>query len=115
MKSELDRFTGTLEYHASSFGHIQLTDGVDYLREKAKCSWLIDIIESYNDCHRIIKNMPFQLWELSVNENRTAFVFCRDGNKKSPIITQKVAYTDFPLDRIKLYCIDKVVMLPSEY
>lgn len=115
LKSELNQFIGTTQYHPSTFGALKITDGVNYLREAANCYWLIDLIESYNMCHNKVQNMGFQLWNLTVNENRSAYVFCREDTKKRPVVTQKVHYTDFPLNEIKLYCIDKTVLLPSEY
>ena len=49
-----------------------------------------------------------------MNEDRTASLVCDDGNDNI-VYTQHVAFTDFPLDEIKLYFTDNVILLPSEY
>lgn len=38
----------------------------------------------------------------------------RDTGKK-PLISQSIEFSDFPLDSIKIWLIDKVAVLPSEY
>ena len=37
-----------------------------------------------------------------------------DGNDNI-VYTQRIEYTDFPLDEIKLYFVNNVIHLPSEY
>jgi len=115
LKKELDQFCGTTQYHRSTFGTLNVTDGVHYLREKANCYWLIDIVESYNMTDRRVKEAEFQIWGLDVREDRSALIECREYDGKDPLASQEIEYTDFPLDGIKLYCIDRVVLLPGEY
>lgn len=112
LEEELSQFTGTTKYRRSTFGRLNVTDGVHYLREKAKCYWLIDIIESYQP---ELKGVDFQIWGIKVNNDKTAMVYCKEDSDKEPIVTQKLEYTDFPLDYFELYCIDNVVLLKSEY
>ncbi len=38
-----------------------------------------------------------------------------DGKPTGLYLIQRIPYTDFPLPAIKLYLIDGVLMLPSEY
>ena len=56
----------------------------------------------------------FQVWNLKVRSDRSATVFCDDGNGK-PVYTQEIPFTDFPLDEVKLYFANNVIHLPSEY
>lgn len=112
LEEELDQFTGTTKYYGSTFGRLNLTEGVHYLREKANCYWLIDIIESYQP---ELKDVPFQIWGIKVNEDKTATVYCKEDSDRKPIVTQKLEYTDFPLKEFELYCIEGVVLLKSEY
>lgn len=109
---ELSKFTGTQKYYKSTFGRLKLTDGIDFLRNEANCYWLIDIIESYQDK---LRNTPFQIWTLKVNPDKSAVVACKEDTGQPNLIEQKLEYTDFPLDEIEVYCIDGVVLLPSEY
>ena len=112
LEEELSQFIGTTKYHPSTFGTLKLTDGVDYLREKTNCYWFIDIIESYQ---YTLKDVSFQIWGIKFNEDKTAMVYCKEDSDKEPIVIQDLTYTDFPLDKFELYCIDGVVLLKSEY
>jgi hypothetical protein len=62
----------------------------------------------------------FQVWRLIVEPTtRSAMLTMTDGNGISAIITQEIAYTDFPLAEIALWLVASgnhwVLMLPSEY
>jgi len=116
LKQELGQFTGTEHYY--NFMNLKLTDGVKYLAEKGKCWWLLDVILSYQGK---LKNVPFQLWEVVRKTPEIegfdfkATVTCREDAGLKPLVTQLIPYTDFPLDEVKLYLIDGVILLPSEY
>ena len=105
--------TGTSQYHRFSMfsGFPLITDGVLAVAETAKCFWLLDIIGSYQFMRKLDKH--FQVWKLTVNPDKSAVV--EGYNDTTLIITQEIPYTDFPLDEIKLYLIDGIVLLPSEY
>jgi hypothetical protein len=88
------------------------TDGAIALAEAAGCYWLLDIIGSYQTNLKL--DPAFQVWHLTVNlEDHTAVV--RGYNDSTLIITQEIPFTDFPLEAVKLYLIDGVILLPSEY
>ena len=110
--SELEQFTGTTQYYRSSFGRLLLTDGAHYLRERLNCYWLIDIVESYQPK---VRNRPFQLWSINVNPDKSALVEMREDTGLEPLVRQAIKYTDFKLKQYEFFCIDKVVMLKSEY
>jgi len=57
---------------------------------------------------------PFQVWKLSIRDDRTATLTCDDGNG-TVVYRQELGYTDFPLPEITLYFTDNVILLPSEY
>lgn len=115
MLLDLSQFTGSENYYPSTFKTLNVTDGVQYLREKGNCFWLIDIIESYQ---YQLKSEEFQVWKLKVKDDNSAVVICEDGNNNI-LITQELEYTDFikqtGLAEINLYCTTGVVLLPSEY
>jgi len=88
------------------------TDGVIAVAESAGCYWLLDIIGSYQIDERL--DPYFQVWKLVVNhDNSKAVVY--GYNDKTLIITQDIPFTDFPLDDLKLYLMDGIILLPSEY
>ncbi|QDR79607.1 DUF6876 family protein [Sporomusa termitida] len=89
-----------------------ITDGVLVLTEAADCYWLLDVIGSYQNNTKLDKN--FQVWTLNVNtENNSAVI--RGYNDTTLIVTQQIPCTDFPPEEVKLYLIDGVILLPSEY
>ena len=119
----LAHFTGTESYTNLRYPWLRkrflLTDGVQYLAEKAQAYWLMDAIAS----HQINKKVaaePFQVWTLSVNEKHEAILTCTDGDK-TELVRQDIPGTDFPLTSITLYASQddylggRVVMLTSEY
>lgn len=105
---------GTSAYHRFSPipGFPIATDGIIALAEAAGCYWLLDIIGSYQTDKGL--DPHFQVWKLGVNhEDNTAIV--RGYNDTDLIITQEIPYTDFPLEEIKLFLMDGIILLPSEY
>ena len=88
------------------------TDGAVALASAAGCFWLLDIIGSYQGDKRL--DPEFQVWELEVDcENCSGVI--RGYNNTKLIITQEIPWTDFPLDGVKLYLIDGIILLPSEH
>jgi len=115
LQAELAHFTGTEKYHIfNPFAKSVLaTDGAIYLAEKAGAFWLLDIICSLklvSNC----RNKSFITCVLTKNEDESATFKATDGNKKV-LYTQKIPYTDFPLNEITLYFTDNIILLPSEY
>jgi hypothetical protein len=109
LEQGLSQFIGTMEYHRHF--NINITDGVKYLAEVGKCFWLLDLIWSYQPQH---KDKPFQVWQLEV-KGSSAVATMREDTDKPILVRQEIPYTDFALDYIKLYLIDGVLLLPSEY
>ena len=101
-------------YHKySSFTHYPVvTDGVIALAEAAGCYWFLDIIGSYQGDARL--DPHFQVWTLVVNLDKKAGAV-NGFNDKTLILSQDIPFTDFPLDAVKLYLMDGIILLPSEY
>ena len=115
LKMNLEQFTGTEHYyeHQTIGRHnLLLTDGCQYLREKAKCYWLMDLICSWQyKLHR----EPFQVWILKNIGIKGWDIVAEDGNKKQ-LAFQRISYSDFPIQEgVTLYLNDGVLMIPSEY
>lgn len=76
--------------------------------------WLIDEIAFKQNDPRF-KAEQMQVWTLSVDlEKSTALLTCEDGNY-NVFYKKKITYTDFPLDEIKIFFVNNVILLPSEY
>lgn len=107
--------SGTTAYHRfSPFpGFPVITDGVLAVAEAAGCFWLLDMIGGSSLLNPKL-DKAFQVWTITVNRPRDDAIV-RGYNDTTLIVTQEVPCTDFPLDEFKLYLIDGVILLPSEY
>ena len=90
------------------------TDGAKYVADEAGAYWLLDAIAICQRYERRVSDEKFQVWKLKVSADRTALLTCHGGNGNI-VYTQQIAFTDFPLDEIKLYFTDSTILLPSEY
>jgi hypothetical protein len=118
IKRALRQFTGTERYHKHLFpgkSGILLTDGCDFIRTHCNAHWLFDCILSYNS-EKVLKNINWQCWELRQSKKDLSWLLtCREDSDKKPLITQTIEFSDFPIEGIKIWLIDKVALLPSEY
>jgi hypothetical protein len=118
INKELGQFHGTTEYHKHLFpgkSPLLLTDGCKYVRDDCNAYWLFDAILSYQ-CEKVLRNVNFQIWELKqLKKDFTWVLTCREDTEKRPLISQSIEFSDFPLDYIRIWVIDKVALLPSEY
>jgi hypothetical protein len=116
LQTALRHFSGTEQYYKTGF-RTRCTDGVYFLAENASCYWLLDIIDS------VAPYSDFAVAELTVTEEegrRSGKVVIDNGHDKRNrdyklFHTQDIEYTDFMLDSIKLYVVDGIILLPSEY
>ena len=111
LEEDLRHFTGS-ERCYRNFTGLRYTDGVHYLAENAGAYWLIDLVGSYQ--HKLRK-VPFQVWQLTVNNDHTALVTMREDDGEPTKVRQELDYTDFPLRSFEWYCVDRVMLLKSEY
>ena len=76
---------------------------------------LFDAILSYQ-CEKILREVNFQIWEIRQSKKDLSWLLtCREDSDKKPLITQTIEFSDFPIEGIKIWLIDKVALLPSEY
>jgi len=107
-------YTGTQQYYLHRIPTgltMNLTDGCAFVREHASAWWLFDLILSFQ-IH--LKQHHFQVWNLIKQGDGSWFIQCTDGNENF-LAAQEIAYSDFPLDKIEVWLIDGVCLLPSEY
>src|SRR5450759_5347845 len=118
IREELKMFRGTSDYHKHLFpgkSPILITDGCKYVRDECKVYWLFDAILRYQ-CEKILRDIKFQVWELKrLKVDLSWQLTCREDTGTKPLIRQTIEFSDFPLDYIKIWLIDKVALLPSEY
>lgn len=104
----------TEKYHKFSPipGFPLITDGVLALAEAADFYWLLTVIGSHQRNEKL--DPSFQVWKLTVH-TETSSAVVQGYNDTTLIITQEVSFTDFPLEEVKLFLMDGILLLPSEY
>ena len=123
LKESLTGFYGSQDFHKITLRQqIIVTDGILFLAKNAGCFWLLDVIESYqNKCSKDDMLRDIQFWTLKVKDNEGVVTCERDTDDVA--FSQKIQFTDFPLDEIKIIVelgsLDGVnaamiAMLPSE-
>ena len=114
-ESDLHKFSGTEHWYRHSLVRsVLFTDGVKHVAEAGGAHWLVDEIALAQRYEKKLSGEEFQLWKLTVKEDRTATLVCEDGNGRK-LLSKVIPYTDFPLREIKLYFTGDVILLPSEY
>ena len=116
IESTLAQFDGGGDhYKINAFAN--MTSGVKFLCDNAECYWLVTLILSHR-CNAKVRREPFQVWTLTRNKTGSgAVAVCDDGNGNK-LVTQRIPFTDFPLQSVKLYAVQDVgvtIMLPQEY
>lgn len=115
-EQDLAHFYGTeVWYRHSAFRNYLYTEGVQYVAEHGEAYWLLDKIFA---CHASVPRLSgehFCGWELKKDaDGQGAKLVCTDGNYNE-LYSENILYTDFPMASIKFYCVNNVLLLPSEY
>jgi hypothetical protein len=114
-EADLAHFHGTEHwYRHGVIRNVLYTDGARYVADQAGAYWLLDAIAIAQACDRRVAAERFQVWGLVVHADQSATLTCEDGNAHG-VAQQQIPFTDFPLSRLTLWCVDKVIMLPGEY
>ena len=114
-KEHLRQFTGSENWYRHGINRsVLFTDGAKYIADEGGAYWLLDAIAIAQRFEKSVAAEEFQVWKLKVNDDRTASLVCDDGNDNI-VYTQQIAFTDFPIEEIKLYFTDNTILLPSEY
>lgn len=108
-QADLMQFSGTEQHYQHSMSNLLFTDGVHYVAENGGAYWLIDAVASYH------RTEPFQVWELVKHPDNSATLTMVEDTGQPVKVRQEIPFTDFPMDGIKLYLINGVLLLPSEY
>lgn len=131
IRNALPQFTGTQRWFRHPAGalvgtEVLYTEGAKYLADAAEAYWLLDLIVSYQK-EAAVKAEDFQVWKFKrggdadmATKERPHRATMTDGNGETPIVSQAIEYTDFPLPEIELWAIAegpqrRVILLPSEY
>lgn len=114
MLKDLERFTGSEQFYRHAFVRkVLYTEGAKYVANAAGAYWLLDEIAFSQMTVTKLQNEAFQVWKLQVTGSKAKIVV-EDGND-NVVFTKAINFTDFPEPGITLWCVDNVIMLPSEY
>ena len=119
IKLGLKQFHGTETFYQIPLIQTRFTDGLKYLADTAECFWLL------TDVSVIAKSLMDKSYFICIDFKRLsrkeqqlmgceATISYSDGNSHFYEV-HKYAFTDFPLDWLRLYFVDGTLMLPSEY
>lgn len=116
---DLKRFTGSPIVFKVPLLNTRYTEGIQYLAQKTHSYWMIT--DTSLIAKKLMKKSHFvciDFKRLAKEEQQRlgyeAEITYSDGNR-SVFLTQPYEYTDFPLDYLRLYFIDSILLLPSEY
>lgn len=124
---DLGQFTGSTRFFRHAFNRaVVYTEGVQYMAEHGGAYWLIDAIASHigtrqfhDACSQDLRISLLHFWRLAVAADRSADLTAVADSGEVPFISQKIDYTDFPLEQLDIWAGDNgdgfTLMLPSEY
>src|SRR5680860_265994 len=116
LRNNLETFTGTETYYKIPLLNTRFTDGIKYLADTANCFWLVTdtsvIAKSLLNRSRFI-TIDFKKLSEDVQDalGYGALIEYSDGNG-NVFETHKYHSTDFPLDYIRLFFKDDILLLP---
>jgi hypothetical protein len=114
-EQNLRKFTGSENWYRHGLNRqVTFTDGAKFVADEGGAYWLLDAIAIAQRLEKRVSVEEFQVWTLKVKEDNTASLIC-DGGNDNIVYTQHIEFTDFPLPEIKLYFVNNVIHLPSEY
>jgi hypothetical protein len=112
---DLCQFTGSEHWYQHSLNrNVTYTDGAKYVADEGGAYWLLDEIALSQRFEKKVATTRFQVWKLTVHEDRTAALTCSDGNDNI-VYAKHIEFTDFPISEITLWFTNGVIYLPSEH
>jgi len=129
IKRELQHFTGSeMIYHHPLLKGINYTEGIKFMKDACESHWLL--IDLITNCLQLSEEHSFISIKLFKNENESSCYVSYDDGNGNLLKIQNYSFTDFPLynevqiqdenieiviPALHLYCVDKILLLTSEY
>lgn len=119
LAQELQQFSGSAVYYTLPLFNYKYTEGVHYLAEQAACYWMLTdiaaVVKSFRAKHGFIVAV-FKRYgdEDQKRTHQEAVITYGEGNGIT-LFEQEYRITDFPLDELRLFFVDYILMLPNEY
>jgi hypothetical protein len=114
-EADLAHFTGSENWYRHGIARdVLFTDGAKYVADQGEAYWLLDEIALAQRYQKAVAAEEFQVWTLTVKDDRAAALSCEDGNGKT-VFEKAIPFTDFPVERITLWFENSTIYLPSEH
>src|SRR3984885_10108593 len=114
-ENDLRQFTGTEYWYRHGLNRkVLFTDGAKHVADAGGAYWLLDEIALAQRYEKAVAAEEFQVWTLTVKDDRTGRLSCEDGNGKT-VFEKAIPFTDFPVERITLWFENSTIYLPSEH
>jgi hypothetical protein len=112
--ADLNQFTGSEHWYRHTLNrNVLYTDGAKYVADEGGAYWLLDEIALAQRYQKAVAAEEFQVWTLTVKDDRTARLACEDGNGNE-VFAKPIPFADFPAERIALWFENGTIYLPSE-
>jgi hypothetical protein len=83
-EADLAHFTGSENWYRHGIARdVLFTDGAKYVADQGGAYWLLDEIALAQRYQKAVAAEEFQVWTLTVKDDRTARLACEDGNGKT--------------------------------
>lgn len=105
----------TIRYHmlSSKSRSIYLSDGCHQLKEQNKCSWLFELILSWQ-AHPCLKDHDCQVWQICKVANCRYLLTCFDNKDKS-LFQKQVNAEELLFSKVEILFKNQIAMLPTEF
>lgn len=120
LRNKLGQFTGTEKYYFNPLNRsIYYTDGAKFFFENAGggAYWLLDILITQSEILKALNADHFLVVQLTVTEDAKAVLVVTNdtGSGATVYYRREIDFTDCPAGEWRLYLVDGVILLPSEY
>lgn len=111
IRENLSRFCGTEHIYRECIGDFLYTDGVKYMAEACKAYWLLT--DAGIQSKALMTKSEFIKITISCMDEKVTVDYT-DGNG-TMLHQHEYQFSDFPLNVLSLYFVNRTLLLPSEY
>ena len=133
MKTELENFHGTAQYHKCNFGKMVCTDGMKYLfqnrqdedEKRSTCFWIGDVVNSVQHKELVQEKSNFLVWRVIKDGDGGIIEAHWDSEEgggyddSKLVYRQKLAICEFPFEELgdifEFYQQGEVLLLKGEH
>jgi hypothetical protein len=113
LNEQYSRFIGSETIYQHWLPGMWYTEGARAVANDNQCYWFLDIIASHQLSQQVVSNY-FQVWRLIREQDSRFEVRCEDGDGQT-LLVQMIESTHFEHPMLTLWCVDRTIMVPSEY